>query len=1142
MFKTFSWFDYFLFVFMLILSALIGIYYGFFKQQKTATDYLMGGKNMKVWPVAMSMVTSQLSALILISLPADTYRYGLTFSLTIPLMIVVSAVAYYVYLPVFYKLEVTSIYEYLNLRFNNTVRIYASLLFTIHMLLYTPIVVYVPALALGQVTGISIHYITPVVCGVCIFYTTLGGMKAMVKTDTIQFGIMLSTLTVVVILGIISAGGLGEVFQKSYDTGRLHISFDTDITKRDTFWTCTLGAFFMMTNHFSCSQSFVQKCLSLPTYKSIKSVLILQSIGIMVVKLLCIGAGLVIFTIYSDCDPFETKAIKNLDELLPMYVMDVASFIPGFSGLFLSGIFSAALSGLSASLNCLAATIYQDFVSPFIPKSTTQERVSLYLKVLVVILGVLAIACVFIVEKLGGLLALTFSLLGITGGPLLGLFSIGMLAPTVNSKGALCGGITSLIVTGWIITGSLWYKMKGIITYPTLLVFTHGCNETILTMINVTFGNQSNANMNDNATEQNEPLILYRISFYWFVGIGVCIVFAVGIIVSYFTEDDKPLNRDCISPVVQFLLKQDEDEPPKYDTIEKAKRTVTFYSFISNRRSYYTRFIYDLRTYFYHSFTFLDSISPFKIIYFEGSATSSLTNVILTYITAVKILEMQVATFTWLDYFFFALMLISSALVGVYYGFVQKQNTADDYLLGGKRMNIWPTAMSIVSSTLSGFTLLSIPADVYKHGVTYGFIIFACVVMGIASYFFLPLFYKLQITSVYEYLGVRFNNKVRILGSLLYAIYMILFLPIVIYIPALALGQVTNLNVHLITPVVCVVCIFYTTLGGLKAVIWTDAIQFGVMLGSMIVVIVVGLWNEGGFQNVLKNASEGGRLDIRTLILAVIGICLIKCLSVFSGLLMFSTYKNCDPIAANSINSSDQILPFYVMQQINFIPGVCGLFISGIFSAGLSTFSAVLNCLAATIYEDFISPFIRTTSMGLVYIVEKLGGLAPLTIAFAGVTSGPILGLFFMGMLLPQITSTGALTGGIASLCIMSWVIMTAQWYKAKGLISYSGLPLSVKGCNYSLMSSNETLTTITETIATNSEEPLAIYRVSFYWYAAMGFMVTVIVAVVVSCFTKEDKPLNKDCISPVIQLLLTNNKSQKYDVIDTTESLCRCK
>ncbi|KAI4470152.1 sodium-coupled monocarboxylate transporter [Holotrichia oblita] len=314
--------------------------------------------------------------------------------------------------------------------------------------------------------------------------------------------------------------------------------------------------------------------INLILIKIIFRVLILQSIGVMVVKILCIGAGLVIFSIYSDCDPFETKAIKNLDELLPMYVMDMASFIPGFAGLFLSGIFSAALSGLSASLNCLAATIYQDFISPFIPNSTSQERVSLYLKLLVVILGILAIACVFIVEKLGGLLALTFSLLGITGGPLLGLFSVGMLAPMVNSKGALYGGITSLIVTGWIITGSLWYKMKGIITYPTLPVSTHGCDENIMNIFNATITNQSIINMTDNAIEQDEPLVLYRISFYWFVSIGVFIVFAVGIIVSYFTEEDKPLNRDCISPFMQFLLKQEEDEPPKYDTIEKAKRIV----------------------------------------------------------------------------------------------------------------------------------------------------------------------------------------------------------------------------------------------------------------------------------------------------------------------------------------------------------------------------------------------------------------------------------------------------------------------------------------------------------------------------------------------------------------------------------------
>ncbi|GJQ68444.1 hypothetical protein Trydic_g17028 [Trypoxylus dichotomus] len=286
-----------------------------------------------------------------------------------------------------------------------------------------------------------------------------------------------------------------------------------------------------------------------------KQTLILTSIGVIVVKTVCMAAGLVIFAKYSDCDPFETKIIKNLDELLPMYVMDTTSFIPGFAGLFLSGIFGAALSALSASLNCLAATVYQDFISPFVSKGTSQERISLYLKLLVIVIGVFTTACVFIVEKLGGLLALTLSIAGITGGPLLGLFSVGMLAPVVNSKGALYGSIVSLIVNSWLILGGLWYKMKGF-TYPTLPISTDGCNKTISNQFNETFIQILNTNVNVSIPEQDQPFILYRISFY-----------------CYFTKDDKPLNRNCISPVAHFLLKK-EDEPPKYETIERAIKIV----------------------------------------------------------------------------------------------------------------------------------------------------------------------------------------------------------------------------------------------------------------------------------------------------------------------------------------------------------------------------------------------------------------------------------------------------------------------------------------------------------------------------------------------------------------------------------------
>lgn len=89
-------------------------------------------------------------------------------------------------------------------------------------------------------------------------------------------------------------------------------------------------------------------------------------------------------------------------------------------------------STLSAALNCLAATVYEDFISPFVPKRTSQERISLYLKLLVVAIGVFSTSCVYIVERLGSLLSLTISFAGVTSGPLLGLFSVGMLVPMVN--------------------------------------------------------------------------------------------------------------------------------------------------------------------------------------------------------------------------------------------------------------------------------------------------------------------------------------------------------------------------------------------------------------------------------------------------------------------------------------------------------------------------------------------------------------------------------------------------------------------------------------------------------------------------------------------------------------------------------------
>lgn len=137
-------------------------------------------------------------------------------------------------------------------------------------------------------------------------------------------------------------------------------SFDLDPTKRETFWIVVIGLTVHWMAQISIHQSCVQKFLALPTmknsvmYSSNKILLlfiyfinyravILYNFGMSVMKTASVLTAFIIYAKYSDCDPFMTKQVTRNDQLLPYYVMDVARNIPGLSGLFIAGIFSAAL-------------------------------------------------------------------------------------------------------------------------------------------------------------------------------------------------------------------------------------------------------------------------------------------------------------------------------------------------------------------------------------------------------------------------------------------------------------------------------------------------------------------------------------------------------------------------------------------------------------------------------------------------------------------------------------------------------------------------------------------------------------------------------------------------------------------------------
>ncbi|XP_017769092.1 PREDICTED: sodium-coupled monocarboxylate transporter 2-like [Nicrophorus vespilloides] len=267
----FLWYDYALFSMMLLFSAGIGIYYGFFgKKKEVVNDYLLGGKEMSVFPIAMSLTSSVLSAVSLTAIPADIYRFGATYWLsTIGIQFVLVFVLYAI-IPVFYNLQLTSIYEYVELRFHRKLRIVCSILYAVYQITFLPIIIYLPALAIAQGTGFNIHYITMFFSTVCIFYTTIGGFKAVIWTDTMQFVIMAGTAIMITVIGTSASGGFQKIWEDSLESGRFHIDFDPDPRKRDTFWTICVGLVIYWFQYVGVNQSCIQKCISLPSMAHIK--------------------------------------------------------------------------------------------------------------------------------------------------------------------------------------------------------------------------------------------------------------------------------------------------------------------------------------------------------------------------------------------------------------------------------------------------------------------------------------------------------------------------------------------------------------------------------------------------------------------------------------------------------------------------------------------------------------------------------------------------------------------------------------------------------------------------------------------------------------------------------------------------------
>uniref|UniRef100_A0A182LRU4 Sodium/solute symporter n=1 Tax=Anopheles culicifacies TaxID=139723 RepID=A0A182LRU4_9DIPT len=473
--QRFDWPDYVVFVLMLLICIVIGVFFGYQDHQKhkrrrkqarrdsEALDYLVGGRKMQIFPVSVSLVASWISGISLLGTSTEIYVYGTQYCYIVIAVVLMGFVMHHIFLPVFHELQITSAYE--------------------------------------------------------------GGLKAVVWTDVIQSGVTLLALLAVLIKGTYDVGGPAEVLQRNIAGDRLEVpSIDPDPTLRHSIWIILIGAPAWFCYGVSCSQDMIQRFLALPTLQDARKALKGFVIGWITVNVIFFLIGMLVYATYYRCDPLTTQLAKAKDQLLPLFVMETFAEYPGMTGVFVAGIFSAALSSLSSALNALSAITLEDFCKPYRKKPLTEKQIGYVMRGSVLVYGALSVLLSLLVEHLGTVMQLTMTLSSASGAPLFGLFVMGVLMPWVNGTGALYGGVTGLLVMLYMCYSAQYSIASGSRTFDTKPVSVEECPYEY-TRSNITSGLLDA----DSELEHVEKSI-YHISYMYFTLFGTSVTCLSGTI------------------------------------------------------------------------------------------------------------------------------------------------------------------------------------------------------------------------------------------------------------------------------------------------------------------------------------------------------------------------------------------------------------------------------------------------------------------------------------------------------------------------------------------------------------------------------------------------------------------------------------
>ena len=433
----------------LYLAIMVGLGVHFARGESGTDDFFFGGGRIPWWAAGISIFATQLSAITFMAIPAKSYSSDWTLFIQSLGIFAMAPVVAWLFLPFFRRLKVVTAYEYLERRFSLAVRLFGSAQYLLFQFGRMAIVIYLPAIALSAVTGIDVHACILLMGVLCIFYTVLGGIEAVIWSDVLQAVVLLggALLVITACIGGVE-GGAGELYDRARDADRLRLAdLDWDFT-RASLPVVILGGIFINLIPYASDQSVVQRYLTTKDEGSARKAIWLGGIVAIPASILFFGLGTALFGFY-DANPERLAPLAKTDQILPWFLVNE---IPsGLSGLVVAGIFAAAMSSLDSSMNSSATALINDFHRRLMPvrsRSLSSSQELLLARGTTVVLGIIGTgaALLLAIYPAESIFDQWLEIVGLFASGLCGLFVLGIFTRKPGTTAAFCGVLASVVV------------------------------------------------------------------------------------------------------------------------------------------------------------------------------------------------------------------------------------------------------------------------------------------------------------------------------------------------------------------------------------------------------------------------------------------------------------------------------------------------------------------------------------------------------------------------------------------------------------------------------------------------------------------------------------------------------------------------